>query len=114
MPAQIRSSNVGLFYFTVCDTSNTLPTNATISVSFDHSPFTDDKTTELSNGSAFQSMGQRPVEGAPPGNFQTWVAQLNSSDFDDTKIGSGLSVEFTMTIDSTTKYYLDPKMIVRT
>jgi hypothetical protein len=113
MPAQIKVSNVGVFYFTVCDTTDELPNDATISITFDHSPFSAAKTAALANGSAMQYMGQRPVEGVS-GSHKTWVATLNAPDFDTAAIGSGLSVEFTMVIDSTTKYYLDPKMIVRT
>lgn len=113
MPAQITASDVGVFYFTICDTTDDLPDNATINITFDNSPFTDDMTTKLSNGSAFQYQGKRPVEGAS-GDHKTWIATLTGSDFDSTKIGSGLNVEFVMIINGDTKYYLDPKMAVRT
>jgi hypothetical protein len=114
MPAQIKTGNVNDFIFTVCDNTDELPNSAPINLDFDHSPFTDAVTTALANGSKFQYKGRMVVEGAPPGHHQTWQATMHRADFDADKIGSGLSVEFTMTVNSTTKYYLDPKMIVRT
>ena len=114
MPAQIKASNVGTFYFTICDTTSELADATTINISFDHSPFTDDMTNKLADGTAFQYQGMRAVEGAPAGDHKTWVATLRASDFDSAKIGSGLNVEFVMVINGSTKYYLDPKMAVRT